>query len=69
MVTAIGFLEDRSGPGALSRCLYSLTLCSNLEIEHSARVHLIKVCGFMVPHRVGLKVVFGDTVVDSLITT
>jgi hypothetical protein len=36
----------------------SLLSCSNLEI---------RVCKFVVPYRAGLKAVFGNTVVDSLV--
>ena len=53
---------------ALSRCLHYLISCSNLEIRDRAKCRRsgFEVYKFMVSHRVGLKVVFGDTAMDGL---
>ena len=65
MVTVIDFLEDRFGPGAVKMVAFS-----DFVFKRGDQVHCesgVKTCEFMVPHRVGLKAVFGNTVVDSLV--
>jgi hypothetical protein len=64
MVTVIDFLEDRFGAGAIKVLAYSDFV---FKLEDSLKCKSgFKVCKFMVPHRVGLKAVFGDTAVDNL---
>jgi hypothetical protein len=64
MVAVIGFLEDRFGAGAIKMLAFSDFV---FKLEDSSKCKSeVKVCKFMVPHRVGLKAVFGDTAVDNL---
>jgi hypothetical protein len=65
MVAVIDFLEDRFGSGAIKMLAFS-----DFVFKLGDKVHCrsgVKVCEFMVPHRAGLKAVFGNTVVDSLV--
>jgi hypothetical protein len=66
MVTAIDFLEDKFGPGAIKMLAFS-----DFVFKPGDRVKCrsgVKACEFMVPQpEVGLKAVFGDTV-DGLST-
>jgi hypothetical protein len=64
MVAVIDFLEDRLGSGAIKMLAFPdfvFKLGDRLQCKSG-----FKVCEFMVPHRVGLKAVFGNAVVDSL---
>jgi hypothetical protein len=59
MVTVIDFLEDKFGPGTIKVLAFS-----DFVFKPGDRVKCksgVKACEFMVPHRVGLKAVFGDT--------
>jgi hypothetical protein len=65
MVAVIDFLEDRLGSGAIKMLAFPdfvFKLGDRLQCKSG-----FKVCEFMVPHRVGLKAVFGNAVVDSLV--
>ena len=65
VVTVIDFLEDRFGPGAVKMVAFS-----DFVFKRGDQVHCesgVKTCEFMVPHRVGLKAVFGNNVVDDLV--
>ena len=61
----IGFLEDRFGAGAIKMLEFS-DFVFKLGDSFKCRSGF-KVCKFMVPHRVGLKAVFGNNVVDDLV--
>jgi hypothetical protein len=57
------FLEDKFGFGAIKMPVFSDFV---FKLEDSSKCRSgFKVCKFMVPHRVGLKAVFGDTAVDK----
>jgi hypothetical protein len=65
MVAVIDFLKDKFGPGAIKMLAFSDFVFKpgdGVKCKYG-----IKACDFMVPHRVGLKAVFGNTVVDSLV--
>jgi hypothetical protein len=65
MVAVIDLLEDKFGPGAIKMLAFS-----DFVFKSGDRVKCksgIKAREFMAPHRVGLKAVFGNTVVDSLV--
>jgi hypothetical protein len=64
VVAVIDFLEDRFGAGAIKMLALS-DFVFKLEDRFKCKSGF-KVCKFMVPHGVGLKVVFGDTAVDNL---
>jgi hypothetical protein len=63
-VAVVVFLEDRFGPGAIKMLAFS-----DFVFKPGDGVQCksgFKVCEFMVLHRMGLKLVLGDTVVGSL---
>ena len=61
----IDFLGDKFGPSAIKMLAFSDFV---FKPGHGVKCKSgVKVCEFMVPHRVGLKAVFGNTVVDGLV--
>ena len=65
MVAVIDFLEDRFGAGAIKMLAFPDFV---FKLEDSSKCKSgFKVCKFMVPHRAGLKAVFGNNVVDDLV--
>jgi hypothetical protein len=62
MVAVISFLEDRFGSGAIKMLAFS-----DFVFKRGDRLQCksgVRMCEFMVPHRVGLKAVLGNAVVD-----
>ena len=57
--------EDKFGPGAIKMLAFSdFVFKPGDGVKCNSGV---KACVFMVPHRVGLKAVFGNNVVDDLV--
>ena len=64
MVAVIDFLEDKFGSDAIKMLAFS-----DFVFKPGDTVNCksgFKVCKFILPHRVGLKAVFGDTAVEMV---